>query len=299
MKNKLIVKIIGSVLIAIGLSLLINFTRPDTDYSKLMYDWFWVNKTHYSKRSSILFLGDSRTYRGISTESVKTNFPNQEILNLGYSSGGLNNKMFEFANQLIDTNSKVNIIVLGITPFSLTVEARKNEHFLQELNRPVAEIVERKYVNPFISFFEPIKITDYQAKNSKMVYPQKFHKGGWVESYKVPINTNKALISYEKTLSKTELSHISTNETLNFVLEMKKKGITVYAFRPPSTKKMELLENRLTKFDEENFKTLFEENGGFWIDIPNRYSFDSYDGSHLHYNSAKKLSIILAKKIKQ
>ena len=154
MKKELVFKIIGSLLIAVVLSSLISFTRPDTDYSKLMYDWFWVNKTHYSKKSAILFLGDSRTYRGISTEAVNTVFPSQEVLNLGYSSGGLNNRMFNFASQLIDTKSPIKIIILGVTPFSLTVEARKNEHFLQELNRPTAELFERKYINPFISFFE-------------------------------------------------------------------------------------------------------------------------------------------------
>lgn len=297
MKNNLKLKILGTILITLGLSLLVGFTRPKTDYSKLLFDWFWVNKTHYSTNNNIIFVGDSRIYRGISTEAVKTIFPNQRVLNLGYSSGGLNNEIFDFATNLLNPKSKIKIIVLGISPFSLTEEARKNEHFLQELNRPSAEIIERKYINPYIYLFEPIKITDYQPISNKIIYPQIFHSGGWVESFKLPENKSEALTSYRNTLSKTKLSKISIDETLEFVSKMKNKGVEIYGFRPPSCEEMEKLENEISDFNENEFQTLFEKNGGIWIDIPNRYSFNSYDGSHLHYESAKKLSIILAKKI--
>jgi hypothetical protein len=299
MKNNLKLKIFGTFLITLGLSLFVGFTRPKTAYSKLMYDWFWVNKTHFPKKSSILFLGDSRTYRGISTKAIKTVFPDQEVMNLGYSSGGFNTKMFEFASQQITNEGKVKIIVLGISPFSFTKEARKNEHFLQELNRPLAEIIERKYLNPLLTHFEPIKITDYQLNKNTVYYYQTFYDDGWVASHKVPEDKDEAYLSYKKALSKTEISEKSIKETLSFVDEMHHKGVKVYAYRPPSTQKMEMLENEISGFDEDKFRLELEKKGGKWIDIPNKYSFKSYDGSHLHFESAKKLSFILAKKIKQ
>jgi len=299
MKNQFRLKIVGTFLLTIGLSLLVVFLRPQTAYSKLISDWFWVNKTHYSTNVDVVFVGDSRIYRGISTEAVQMILTDEKVLNLGYSSGGLNNEMFDFATQLLDVNSKNKQIVLGVTPFSLTEEARKNEHFEQELNRPLAEIIEREYINPNISLFEPIKITDYQIVLDNRFYSQKFHKNGWVESYKTPANNEEALIAYEETFSKTKLSDISIDETLSFITRMKEKGIKVYGFRPPSSKKMEELENNMTEFDEEKLQQMFEESGGYWITIPDRFSFESYDGSHLHYESAQKLSIFIAKKIKE
>jgi len=228
---------------------------------------------------------------------VKTIFPNQKILNFGYSSGGLNNEIFDFSYNLLNPRSNIKAIVMGVTPFSLTEEARKNEHFHQELKRSTAEIIERKYINPFIFLFDPIKVTDYQENSQEAQYFQKFHKNGWVESYKIPANNEEALSSYEETFSKTNLSTKSIKETLSFVTEMNAIGVKVFGYRPPSTKKMEELENSMINFDEKNFQDMFEKQGGIWVDIPNRYSFSSYDGSHLHFNSAKDLSIILANEI--
>jgi len=299
MRKGLINKIFGTLIGVLFLSIVIHYTRPKKDYSKLMYDWFWTKKTHFSKSNNIIFLGDSRTYRGVSTESVKSEFPNQKVLNLGYSSGGLNKYMFDVAYSFLGKKEGLKIIVLGITPFSLTEEARKNEHYKQELERPLADVVERIYVNPYLSFFEPVRLSDYRLESDRTFYPQVFHESGWVESYKIPENKREALSSYRKTFSETVLSEKSVSETLSFVSEMKNTGVKVYGFRPPSSKEMEKLENELSGFDENEFITIFEENGGVWINISDRFSFDSYDGSHLHYQSAKELSLLLAQKMKQ
>ena len=299
MKKVLINKIVGTLGLVLFLSIVVHYTRPKKDYSKLEYDWFWTKKTHFSKSNNIVFLGDSRTYRGISTESVKSEFPNQKVLNLGYSSGGLNKYMFDVAYSLLNKKEDLKVIVLGVTPFSLTEEVRKNEHYKQELGRPLADLIERNYVNPFLSDFESISLSDYRTESDRVFYPQVFHENGWVESYKIPENKRDALSSYRKTFSETVLSEKSVSETLSFVSEMKNKGVKVYGFRPPSSKEMEKLENELSGFDENEFITIFEESGGVWINISDRFSFDSYDGSHLHYQSAKDLSLILAQKMKQ
>lgn len=299
MTNILKLKIIGTILLSIILSIMVNISRPKKDNSDLLHDWFWVNKTHFSKKGSILFLGDSRIYRGITTAPIKKIFPDQEIINLGYSSGGLNSKVFEFALNHFDLSKQTKIIVLGISPFALTSETRKNEHLNQELNRPLAEIIERKYANPFLTEFETIKLTDYKTQKNITSYYQTFHNDGWVESYKVPFNNEEALSSYQTILHETELNELSIKEIFDFTEKMKAIGVKVYGFRPPSTKKMELLENELLKFDENKFIASFENKGGLWIKIPNRYSFNSYDGSHLHYKSAIQLSEYLATKLNQ
>jgi hypothetical protein len=298
MKRELSHKIVGTISLVLLFAFVIHYTRPKKDYSKLMYDWFWTSKTHYSKDNNIVVLGDSRTYRGISTETIKSVFPNQEVLNLGYSSGGLNQYMFDVAFSVLDQSAELKIIVLGVTPYSLTEEARKNEHYKQELERPLADVIERNYINPYLSVFESIKFTDYVGNNRGVNYVQVFHKNGWVESCKIPENKTEALASYEKTFIETGLSQKSVNETLNFVSRMKKEGVEVYGFRPPSSKGMEKLEDKMSGFNENEFKVLFGRSGGVWIDIPGKFSFNSYDGSHLHYQSAKELSFILGKKIK-
>ena len=198
----------------------------------------------------------------------------------------------------MDTICENPIIVFGFSPYSLTIEARKNEHLHQELNRTIADKIETQYINPHLVYFEPIKLTDYSRKNTSN-YFQEFHNNGWAESYKVPEDNKEALPAYEVALSKTKLSEKSIKEVLDFVKYNTKKGIKIYGYRPPSTKDMELLENKFLSFNEVNLRNSFEDNGGRWIEIPNRYSYHSYDGSHLHFESAKKLSSFLGAEIKK
>ena len=69
-------------------------------------------------------------------------------------------------------------------------------------------------------------------------------------------------------------------------------------FRPPTTPAMLDLEERLSGFDEARFARRFEEAGGSWVALA-REGWRSYDGSHLHEDSARRLSDELARAIAQ
>ena len=56
------------------------------------------------------------------------------------------------------------------------------------------------------------------------------------------------------------------------------------------------LENEISGYNEEEIKQRFESSGGRWIEVKD-YDFVSYDGSHLHYESAEKLSEIIGEYI--
>ena len=56
------------------------------------------------------------------------------------------------------------------------------------------------------------------------------------------------------------------------------------------------LENKLSGFNEEEFKTNLSNYGGIWIEV-NQTKYLSYDGSHLDYLAAKEFSKDVAKLI--
>ncbi len=70
------------------------------------------------------------------------------------------------------------------------------------------------------------------------------------------------------------------------------QDISIIAFRPPSSIAMRNLEDSISGFDEEYIKRELEDMGVQWLDF-REGDFNSYDGSHLHFESAKKLSILL------
>jgi hypothetical protein len=274
---------------------LIVIIKPNNNNSVYEKDWFWANKTYPFKKFDIVIYGDSRVYRGISPEVFSKYFPSSDIINLGYSSGGINKEALEFAFEKLGQQG-VKILILGITPYSLTVKARQNKHLKQEFNRPVGEVLQRKYVYPLLTAFEPININPFSNQQN---YQMKYNKSGWVASYKIKEDTTEAFNSYINQFSKTKISDKSIEELKNFIKNKTKEGVLIFGFYPPSTYTMEKIEKTYTMFNEADIKNIFISNGAKWIEIKNRFQYHSYDGSHLDYISAKKLSEFLASQLKK
>lgn len=288
---------IATVILSISIIFVVGIIKPQP-IVPLAMDRFWVVKTHTNKKVDIVLMGDSRVYRGLSPQAMHSVLPSYDIFNLGYSSGGLNPTMYEEAEQRLDKSSP-NGIILGITPHSLTFSAGENEQYLQEKERPFAEILQRRHLNPHLAFFAPItpvQITQLIEPPSRIYY-QEFHDDGWVASWTVSEDPSRALKSYRKTLQETEISEDLVKLLFKQTRKWKEKGIIVVGFRPPTTVEMEKLENTFTSFQEQNIAQKFEEAGGIWLSFPlERYH--SYDGSHLHKESAIRLSRDLARAIK-
>lgn len=84
------IKIILYITFTLLFTVLIVLLKPDNNQSVYEKDWFWINKTYPYKKFDIVIYGDSRVYRGISPEKFSEVFPSADIINLGYSSGGIN-----------------------------------------------------------------------------------------------------------------------------------------------------------------------------------------------------------------
>ena len=133
-------------------------------------------------------------------------------------------------------------------------------------------------------------------KSTGFQYFEKFHDSGWVASHTIPKDTSRALNSYRKSFSNNTVSDQGIRKLLQQIKHWKDKGIKVYGFRPPTTRSMVLLEEELSGFNEEGFVRSFEAAGGIWLSFEEEY-FNTYDGSHLHFEEAKKLSGKLKGKI--
>ena len=296
-KDKISITIALSVLLIICIKLLL----PEPIKNIELINEFWIKKTHQKTKKNIVVGGDSRIYRGISIDKLEESLSQNLIgVNLGYSSVGFSAEYLDFMLSRLDLDSKTKILILGITPHSLTENAAKNEAFHQYYDVGWEDKYKALYISKYIKHLAPYKpweVFQYIGKGeNEEGYFENFTSNGWVSSYKIPADTMEAIVSYTKTLTANKISPDVINKLLLKIEEYKKSGITIIGFRVPSTNQMEELEESLSSFDEEHLKTEFERIGAYWFDFKNS-DFTSYDGSHLHYLSAEKLSEQKPKKI--
>ena len=290
-----------TVILSLFLILILGLILPKQNTVKTQLERFWLKKTFSDKNYDIVIMGDSRTYRGVSPQAMQQILTNYKILNFAYSNGSLNNFMFREAEKHLSIKSNKKIIILGITPYSLTTLSEGNKQYLQELRRPRGDIYQRLYLNPFLTFFSPVKpdfIFSASPQESKVIYEQKIFDNGWVASNKIPANPHEAIPYYKKDFSSIKVSPTLINNLIAKTQFWTKKGIKVFAFRLPTTNEMLQLENQLSGFNEITFIKKFKDAGGNWINV-DIAKYQSYDGSHLSKNSAVKLSKNIAFVIKK
>jgi len=268
--------------------------------SQASYEKLFADKTHTKEKFNILVAGDSRIYRGISPWVIENELPGNDVLNFGYSSLGYTDYIFKYINEKLDTsNNRPVVIVLGITPYSFTPDAGMNNHHYQELSRTKSDVYQRRYINPLLSVFDPVKPDRLlkSKKNDSSGFFVYYEYRGWVSSDIRPYDTTAALASYQKVFNENQVTAEMKNNLLEQVKKWTNKGYYIFGFRVPSTYHMVQLENELSGYREIEFQKSFSEAGGIYLKFENKY-YQSYDGSHLNRESAIKLSAQLADSIK-
>ncbi len=288
-----------TLVLAMFMTVALSFVFPKND-EKYLGDLFWTKKTFAPSDYNIVIMGDSRTYRGISPDIMQEFLPDMKILNFAYSNGGLNHTMFNAAEEKLVDGNNPKIIVLGISPNTVTGFSSKNDQYFQELGRSREEILERLYLYPILYWFSPTSLEELvnkiKEKKEVFYYRNTFHMNGYMESEKYPVDTLEAIPYYEDDFAQYKVEEENINDLLQQVKTWNNQGIKVLAFRPPVSVPMKMLEDSVGKYDEYRIKKGIEESGGYWIDLA-QGNYKTYDGSHLDVESAEKLSVKIAEKI--
>lgn len=295
-------KIIYALVIASILFLVAKAIFPSAEGNKKYEEkQFWLKKTFGEEKADVVIGGDSRVYRGVSTNSLSKGLGgNLTSLNLGYSSAGYSNEYFDFLLSRMK-KKETPILILGITPHSLTKEAAKNEDYNQYKKMTAFQRFEGLYLSELKKVFtlhNPKEIVEilFVKRSQREGYFQDFTEGGWVGSYEIPNDSTSAIESYKKTFGKYQVSESVTEAFLKRVEKIRKSGVQVIAFRLPTTDQMEQLEDSISGFNEDYIKEQLESYGCVWLEFQNK-GYRSYDGSHLHFKSAEKLSEELGNRV--
>jgi len=272
--------------------------------SRKLEEQFWAQKVFASgNNADTIILGDSRAYRGIVPEEILKYCPDRNVLNFGFSSGGLNQEMFKFIDEKKRSPHGKGVFIIGITPFSLTTEARRNEHFLSILRLPREKIDEQLNYSPdrFSSaiFVKPMDRNRWKAirrtlfkKAKKVKYDDRFHSNGWCESLTPsdPQEIKRTIESYIAQFKGNKVDLRSENELMEWIRKWTQEGHLVIGLRMPVNPELLSIENKQSGFDEIRVKNQFQASGGIYLEVEQVENFSCYDGSHLDIASARKLS---------
>lgn len=284
---------------AATLVLALSFFMPK-DKEKYLRDQFWTQKTFASSQYDVVLMGDSRTYRGLSPSVIEKALPGMKVLNFGYSNGGLNQVMFDAAQEKLSAKSGNKVIVMGVSPNCITGYSQKNDQYLQLKKGHREDIFEQLYMNKVLYYFSPVSPEEIKEKliqkTTGSYYTNEYFSNGYVLSEKFPADSTEAIQSYISDYTNFKVEDQYIDILAAQVAEWSRKGIKVIGFRPPTTFAMRAVEDTLGHYNESMIKGKFCKAGGHWIDLyPG--NFKTYDGSHLEKNSAVLLSEIISKEI--
>lgn len=293
----------ASILSLLGV-LLAGPLLPNLPTSSMQADWFWSNKVSPGRSFDVVFVGDSRIYRGISPADFAQSFAPDDsirVFNFGFSSAGLDTAFLQAGARLLDPHAAQPILVLGITTSSLADENLVNHHFWQEQRRSSLSQWQRKYLNPRLSYFDPTSpstVVD-QLTGQRQGYYQKHLVNGWIASDKYPRRVWENDDHVRRTYPTVVFSQALRQRLLDQVGRWQAQGIQVVAFRPPAAPTLEALEMQPSYYPEAALRAQFRALGGIWLDLTNRGIYKTYDGNHLEEKSARRLSADLGTLLRQ
>jgi len=276
--------------------------------SGLPPDLLWQLKVQWNANADVVLAGDSRVYRGLSPERFSAVLGNCRVLNFGFSSAGYSPKYLAGIQRVLDPQSHCPIIVMGITPHSLTPDAAKDNGYLHALGvqrdrpPPATEAILARHCPEVLYFFKPMKPREmlrtalgiHHRKKSR--YLEFYRFDGWVPGRLIPEDSRRGLKAYRSVFNGNKVSDEAVWGILEAVTQWTRRGISVYGFRPPTTAEMVALENARSGFDEAKFAADFVKVGGQWIAV-DQERYHSCDSSHLRDDAAAMFSTDLARRI--
>jgi len=289
-------------LMAALLALPFYFLRDEMDTEEIKKHRHWIAKTRNTETYPIVFGGDSRVFRGLSPDHFSAEFNGIESFNYAYWANGYGTAYLEGIEEKIDSAADFRMIVLGLTPHSLTPKTARSEHYNWEKSRSKEHVLQSLYLSKLQEVFAPYGAIELAEKLTGQTKPNNYrityHSNGWVESYWMVPDTSHSARFYKDLFTDDPVSQEVIDGLLDFVTRWTSEGIYVAAYRPPTSHTIRGYEHELGGFDEAGFVEQFQNAGGIWIPVsPDDYQ--TFDGSHLEHQSAMRLATNLARELKK
>ncbi len=279
--------------------------RGPKDAEGLQRDLFWATKLTWRHCADCVVAGDSRTCRGIAPEAMEAVMGDWRVLNFGFDSVGYSEDYLAAIEAVLDPDSPRKVILLGITPYSLTPKAvRSNEYEYRRRWLPYQSLL-GLYTHESLRFLRPMPVDEVSSRFAGVgavrcaaVAPdQDYRADGWLA-----VDRGARPATYLKrrraAYAHNRVSNRIVGAFVRHVERWRNVGIRVFGFRPPIAAAVLEIEQQCSGFDEAGFVAAFERAGGVWIPI-DRTDYATYDGSHVGKREAVRLSRVVAYRMRR
>lgn len=246
----------------------------------------------------IVVAGDSRVHNGVSPEAMTDELPGRAVQNFGWSGAGYGPAFLQ-AIAAVNAESSERIIVLGISPSSLTASAARQNGYTRwaELNL-VDRWVERHLGRP-LALFTPARPTQLlQSRRAGGYAGTIYSASGWIGVPTERADLERNLDYYRRLFARRKVSSEIQREILSSVRSWTDGGVRVYGFWPPVSAAMKAVEDECSGVQRADFVTAFEAAGGTWLHF-DESQYECFDGGHLNAREAKKFSRDLARELRR
>jgi len=290
-------QILGLILICPVLICALKLVLPELPASPFLRESFWAHKVDAKAEYDMVFVGDSRVYRGIDPEVFERGlYPVVKCFNFGFSSAGLDSFLLGHASRLLNPNGR-KILVIGVSVNSFLPSSLENEHLRSVLKWNKKDIWIKKNLYPHLTYFDSYTPSDiYKIERGEKYFEQYHLNTGYAASQKVPMDSTSALSAYIAHFSRQNNEMRVGAEFLGYIKRLKEVGIKIIFVRIPTSHAMRVLEDRYGLVTIHQFQHEMNKLGLKWVEFAGR-SYESYDGSHLDESSAWRFSIELAEMI--
>lgn len=252
---------------------------------------FWQLKVCQSPTNDIILLGNSRVHLGLAPHHMGKACGNQKIFNFGFVASSFDRLYLQHAVSLLDMNSINPTLVLGLCPHCLTPTSVINGYnYWSSQVRPDRKSLLRQILRDNLSGKAFLKTSARNLLNLSQGLPlNRYFANGWEASLPLHKRLDKYSQTAEKLLRFRRVDMRMVDELLEVVAEFHQMGIAVFAYRSPSDTHLRELEDSLSGLDFQDFARRFRAAGGTWLEITHQ-AYQTYDGAHLCYKNAIRLS---------
>lgn len=271
--------------------------------------WYWEMKLAWGTDADLVIVGDSTVYRGLNPKKFEDNGVASHAINFGFSSASLSSEYLFDAASKLNPNSRKKYLVVGVTHWALTPQARKSNGYIDaQINKskrrtPISWVIA---LDSIIQKLTPLEINAIihipnlpaaHVRANESEYIQDYHMNGWVGSNYVNSAPERGLEvsrsnfgnnNFVDTVlideAKDTLQKIQDHDGVMIVLVTMRSGLA-------DSLNDELGKIPLLKLAQD----LCPSKGKIVEFHPNVN--DSYDGVHLTRRAADKLSESLAQQL--
>ena len=269
------VAILTSILLVVAGSL-----RPPPSVTRDVESMsMWLRKSQWGAEFDVVAGGDSRVSCAVSPAAMQPALGRYRIGNFGFLGNAWEPNYLRALERLLDPKSAQKILLLGITPLSLTPRASRDNGFVRTQTMHPLEVELELRLSGLLHFLRPLNLTDIRNKitGGKRGYRVTLYPDGWMAQTRFPNDKTAELERYRRLFVDNQVDPERVDELIEAVEKWSDEGIRVFGFRPPSTVAMVGLEDSESGFDERELVARFEAAGGTWLPWDGR-EYISHDG---------------------